>query len=46
VSPSTLALAPMSESLTMAEINIFKHARDTQALQPGDVLFREGDQAT
>jgi CRP/FNR family cyclic AMP-dependent transcriptional regulator len=33
----------MSESLTMAEINIFKHARDTVALQPGEVLFREGD---
>jgi CRP/FNR family cyclic AMP-dependent transcriptional regulator len=33
----------MSESLTVAEINIFKHARDTVALQPGEVLFREGD---
>jgi CRP-like cAMP-binding protein len=27
----------------VAEINIWKHERDTLALQPGDVLFREGD---
>jgi CRP/FNR family cyclic AMP-dependent transcriptional regulator len=27
----------------MAEIHIFKHARDTTVLQPGEVLFREGD---
>jgi CRP/FNR family cyclic AMP-dependent transcriptional regulator len=33
----------MSESPTVAEINIFKHARDTVALQPGEVLFCEGD---
>jgi CRP/FNR family transcriptional regulator, cyclic AMP receptor protein len=34
---------PMRESATMAEINLFKHASDTVALQPGEVLFREGD---
>ena len=33
----------MSESLNMAEINLFKHAADTVTLQPGEVLFREGD---
>ena len=33
----------MSESVTMTEINIFKHARDTRVLQPGDVLFHEGE---
>jgi len=33
----------MSESRTMAEINLFKHARDTVALQQGEVLFREGE---
>lgn len=27
----------------MAKINIFKHAQDTVALQPGEVLFRQGD---
>ena len=27
----------------MAEINLFKHAQDTVALQPGEVLFHEGD---
>ena len=28
----------------MTEIGLFKHAKDTVALEPGDVLFREGDQ--
>jgi len=27
----------------MTQINIFKHASDTLALRPGDVLFREGE---
>jgi CRP-like cAMP-binding protein len=27
----------------MAQINMFQHSRDTVTLQPGDVLFREGD---
>jgi CRP/FNR family transcriptional regulator, cyclic AMP receptor protein len=27
----------------MTEINIFRHARDVAVLQPGDVLFREGE---
>jgi CRP/FNR family cyclic AMP-dependent transcriptional regulator len=33
----------VSDSPAVAEINIWKHERDTLALQPGDVLFREGD---
>jgi len=28
----------------MTQINLWKHERDTLALQPGEVLFREGDQ--
>ncbi len=27
----------------MAEINIFKHARETLSLEPGATLFKEGD---
>ena len=27
----------------MTEIGLFKHAKDTVALEPGEVLFREGD---
>jgi CRP-like cAMP-binding protein len=27
----------------MLEINMFRHARDAETLQPGAVLFREGD---
>lgn len=27
----------------MVQINVFRHAPDTEALEPGDVLFREGD---
>lgn len=29
----------------MADINLFKHSRDTTALEPGDVLFSEGETA-
>ena len=34
---------PGARLAPMAEINLFKQARDTVALEPGDVLFREGD---
>jgi CRP-like cAMP-binding protein len=27
----------------MTEINVFRHAADTVALEPGELLFREGD---
>ena len=27
----------------MAEINIFKHSPDARTLEPGEILFREGD---
>ena len=30
----------------MAEINVFRNARDTVDLQPGEVLFREADDGT
>jgi len=30
----------------MAEINIFRNARDTVDLLPGEVLFHEGDEGT
>ncbi len=29
----------------MAEINLFKHSRDTVSLEPGDVLFAEDEAA-
>src|SRR5258706_11281479 len=34
---------PRSNSPAMVEINIFRHSSDSESLEPGDVLFREGD---